>query len=782
MAPPKRPTQAMSDEFWREIGTPLESIYTLRETASNLITTSFYNKLRMSAYSFCRSSPPYSTTTTRPISTSLFGHGRNSDHPVPDLYLNLDNFLTNFTRHIFEDLSYRWGENLLREYSKGWTAYKKSSEDVAKIFDDLSTSLSSSFFMGYYKMAIQVWEREIIRKTFRKITTAALCYVDRGRDGLELQRNLVNDFVVSLVAIGSHETGDYNVEYETYKQVIEVFKTLSTVCRYPLYRELFLKPLLHQTYRYYVDWSTNFLKDGEFSEYLELVKLHFLEEESFCGEKDPCFDLCTLVPLCMVCADALVMRHIDRFYSEFVTFLNDLKIEKLLIIYDLCNRIPSTIDKLKELLGKYFARVGLKTINQIADKAEKSPKLFVGTIVQLHDNFSKLVKDSFRTNNEFMTTMEVSFTEFVAENNITNGGKTEAKSSRLIASYYDQLLRKGIAAEERLSGLEKAIIACKYIRDKDTFNDHYQKLLCKRLIYHLSVGIETEKEIVSKLREKFQCPRVFDSMLTETLKSEIEMEDFKKEDNNSLPVLDFSVILLTEKVWPFPSTSNFSLPTQLNDYVNAFSAFYKKKYKNKRKLSWIYQVSRGELSSLDGTFNKKYVFLCTTQQITILMLYNKYDSCKINKIAAEIKLPNNQIMPLLQVLCKTNLLIEKDSGNFCLNNEFKSENTKIDLIRAVATTNTGTQRKGGEVQKLKRDVFRESVLETVIVRIMKARKKLKHDELVSEVTSQLNSRFVVKSRMIKSSIEQLIKEDYLKRSENDNNLYEYIEAVPEDEE
>jgi len=47
MAPPKRPTQAMSDEFWREIGTPLESIYTLRETASNLITTSFYNKLRM---------------------------------------------------------------------------------------------------------------------------------------------------------------------------------------------------------------------------------------------------------------------------------------------------------------------------------------------------------------------------------------------------------------------------------------------------------------------------------------------------------------------------------------------------------------------------------------------------------------------------------------------------------------------------------------------------------------------------------------------------------------
>ena len=74
----------------------------------------------------------------------------------------------------------------------------------------------------------------------------------------------------------------------------------------------------------------------------------------------------------------------------------------------------------------------------------------------------------------------------------------------------------------------------------------------------------------------------------------------------------------------------------------------------------------------------------------------------------------------------------------------------------MATTNTGTQRKGGEVQKLKRDVFRESVLETVIVRIMKARKKLKHDDLVSEVTSQLNSRFVVKVSLINFWIEKFM--------------------------
>jgi hypothetical protein len=56
-----------------------------------------------------------------------------------------------------------------------------------------------------------------------------------------------------------------------------------------------------------------------------------------------------------------------------------------------------------------------------------------------------------------MTTMEVTFTQFIAENNLTNGGKTEAKSSRLIANYFDQLLRKGIAIEERVPGLKKAV-------------------------------------------------------------------------------------------------------------------------------------------------------------------------------------------------------------------------------------------------------------------------------------------------------------------------------------
>ncbi|KAF7631052.1 CULLIN_2 domain-containing protein [Meloidogyne graminicola] len=760
------------------MGSALEAIYNCNDS-KNLITIDGYNRLRSSAYNYCRSSELCQANATRSISSATFGHGRNSDHPVPDLFLKLDDFLAYFVKNILEDLLNRCDEDLLCEYSKTWTVYKKNSKSVAPIFDELSKSVRMSSSMGYYQLALLVWKREILPRTYRKITIAALIHVNKARDGLNINRKLVNAFVDSLVEVGIHEESDYNVEFGSNEQVVAIFKTLPTTCVHPIYREWFLKPLLHQTHSYYIEWSSKFLKDGEFPKYLEQVQSHFQEEESFCNSDNPCFDVCTLVPLCSICADALVTRNIDRFYTEFVKLLDDQQIVYLLLIYDLCNRVPSSLEKLKELLGKYIGRTGLTTINHVSDKAEKSPKLFVGTIVQLHNNFSNLVKDAFRTNNEFMTAMEIAFIGFVAENNLTNGGKLEAKSSRLVANYYDQLLRKGVPQEERISGLEKAITACKYIRDKDTFNDHYSKLLCKRLIYSLNDGIDPEKAALSKLREKFQCPKAMDSLIHDSEKSSVEMSDFKKM-KESLPVKDFSVVLFSEKAWPFPSTSNFSLPPQLNDCVNAFIEYYKKKYNNKRKLNWIFQVSRGEISSVDGTFDKKYDFLCTTQQMTILMIYNKYNSCTVSQLVEELKIPKNQILTLLQVLCKIGMLIKNGSGNFCFNTKFKSENSTIDLIRALTTTNTGTQRKElGGAQKRKKDAFRKAVLESTIVRIMKARRTLKHVDLIAEVMRQINGKFVVQTRMIKTSIEQLIKDDYIKRSMNNNNIYEYNEGEDE---
>merc|ERR1712150_146681 len=67
-----------------------------------------------------------------------------------------------------------------------------------------------------------------------------------------------------------------------------------------------------------------------------------------------------------------------------------------------------------------------------------------------------------------------------------------------------------------------------------------------------------------------------------------------------------------------------------------------------------------------------------------------------------------------------------------------------------------------------------SEIEACIVRIMKSRKQLNHNQLVTEVVEQLNKRFQPSPLIIKKRIEGLIEREYMKRAEHDRKLYIYL--------
>lgn len=62
--------------------------------------------------------------------------------------------------------------------------------------------------------------------------------------------------------------------------------------------------------------------------------------------------------------------------------------------------------------------------------------------------------------------------------------------------------------------------------------------------------------------------------------------------------------------------------------------------------------------------------------------------------------------------------------------------------------------------------------QAAIVRILKSRKKISHQELVSEVIKATMSRGVLAVSDIKRNIDRLIEKDYCERVEG--NMYEYI--------
>ena len=69
---------------------------------------------------------------------------------------------------------------------------------------------------------------------------------------------------------------------------------------------------------------------------------------------------------------------------------------------------------------------------------------------------------------------------------------------------------------------------------------------------------------------------------------------------------------------------------------------------------------------------------------------------------------------------------------------------------------------------------RRHLVEAAIVRIMKARKSMNHNDLIAEVTRQLSIRFTPVPQFIKKRIESLIEREYLERAENEHRVYRYI--------
>ena len=273
-------------------------------------------------------------------------------------------------------------------------------------------------------------------------------------------------------------------------------------------------------------------------------------------------------------------------------------------------------------------------------------------------------------------------------------------------------------------------------------------------------------------------------MFTDMELSKNTMEEFKKKNKGSSTFqgVEINVDILTSGIWPEQNVHPCKLPSELSNCAQKFNLFYKDKHSG-RHLSWLYNSCNAVVNTLFCP--KAYIMNVTCYQAVILMLFNDADELTVNQVKEMSGLPEQELTKQLKHLCnpkqriiaKENPKVPKftPEEKLTVNADFKNNLIKLTFIPKPTTKKLNPKDKDDITRQVTEEINseRQMVLDAMIVRIMKARKKDRHTELLTEVIKQV-SLFKPQPQMIKQSIERLIEKEYLQRDDNDRQVYIYI--------
>jgi cullin 1 len=317
--------------------------------------------------------------------------------------------------------------------------------------------------------------------------------------------------------------------------------------------------------------------------------------------------------------------------------------------------------------------------------------------------------------------------------------------------------------------LDRTVQLFSYLTDKDLFAEIYRNQLAKRLLNQRSTSDDAEKLMIAKL--KMQCGTQFTSkmegMLADLAVGSEQRTEFEQRMRNVDTKLDFSVQVLTTGFWPTYKSPEVALTPEMDKCMGVFKEWHDKKHQ-KRKLTWMF--SQGN-ASVRGVFGKKsYDFQVSTLQAIALNAMNEGVALSFEELSRNLSLEESILKPLMHSLScgKYKVLNKSPPGSkinttdtFTANLKFSSNMRKIRIPMASLDATLNTKR-------VEED--RSIAIEAAIVRIMKARKTLQHQQLLSEVLAQL-AFFNPNSRVVKKRIEALIDREYLERSADSANVY-----------
>ncbi|XP_076032202.1 cullin 2 [Oratosquilla oratoria] len=741
-----KPRAVNFDEVWGGLQRTVEQVITMGSIRRNE-----WNERFSDVYSLCVAFP-------EPLAERL--------------YIETKKLLENHVRNLHSKVSSHGEESLLAEYHRCWLQFSKGTQYLNNLYSYLNSQhiqkqKFSDADLTYGSMQMDVTEQ----------------LLEIGELGLEMwQREMITplqDRLVSVLLEGIRQDrvmAASNSPNSTIKGVIHSFVDVNMYKKktsLQLYESIFEGALLKETGSFYRKEASALLQDCNVSQYMERVMGRLTDEELRATKFLPPSSHQRVLKEVQ---DRMVADHLSTVHAECGAMVSQERSVDLSNMYELLKPVPHGLSTLIKVVQEHIRQNGLHAITTL--KGDNIPAQFVENLLQVHKKYKNMIGEVFRSDQQFIGALDKAFEAVV---NHRPSLKQSCRSPELLARYCDSLLKKstkGLNESEVDDKLGQSITIFKYIDDKDVFQKFYARMLAKRLIQQQSQSMDSEESMINRLKQA--CGYEFTSklhrMFTDmSLSSDLNQKfnEFLKKDKKDLGI-NFAIVVLQAGAWPLGQTSitPFSVPQELEKSVQTFEIFYYNHFSG-RKLTWLHHLCQGELKVNHS--KKTYLITMSTFQMAMLLMFEKVDSLTCNELQTHTRLNDEQFSKYLQSLIDSKLLTTnaqelKGESLVNLNMEYSNKRTKFKIsVQAAREQQQEVEHTHSAV-----DEDRKLYLQAAIVRIMKARKLLKHNLLIQEVISQARARFAPQIPMIKKCIELLIDKQYLERTPNSTDEYSYV--------
>ncbi|XP_013868985.1 cullin-2 [Austrofundulus limnaeus] len=688
------------------------------------------------------------------------------------LYTETKIFLENHVRQLYKKVL-ESEEKVLVMYHMYWEEYSKGADYMDCLYRYLNTQFikknkltEADLQYGYGgvdmneplmdigELALDMWRKLMIEPLQAVLIRMLLNEIKNDRCGENPNQKVIHGVINSFVHV------------EQYKK------------KFPLkfYQEIFEGPFLIKTGEYYKQEASNLLQESNCSQYMEKVLARLKDEEVRCRKY---LHPSSYSKVIHECQQRMVADHLQFLHGECQSIIRQEKRDDMANMYTLLRAVSSGLPHMIQELQAHINNEGIRGTSNLSQ--ENMPTLFVESVLEVHSKFVQLINTVLNGDQHFMSALDKALTSVVN----FREPKSICKAPELLAKYCDNLLKKsakGMTENEVEDKLTSFITVFKYIDDKDIFQKFYARMLAKRLIHGLSLSMDSEEAMINKLKQA--CGYEFTSKLHRMYTDMSVSADLNNKFNNFIKTqetvvdlgISFQIYVLQAGAWPLthvPSCT-FAIPQELEKSVQMFERFYNQHFSG-RKLTWLHFLCTGEVKM--NYLSKPYVAMVTTYQMAVLLAFNNSQTVTYKELQDGTQMNEKELQKTIKSLLDVKMLnhdsqkeeIETES-TFSLNMNFTSKRTKFKITTSMQKDTPQEM----EQTRSAVDEDRKMYLQAAIVRIMKARKVLRHNALIQEVINQSKARFNPSISMIKKCIEVLIDKQYIERSQSSADEYSYM--------